>query len=86
MPDPAERPVIDYDKLRALINIDGLQSRENERTTEEAHKQFMENYSSIFVSPEPKKGFPIHSLERRYSLYLQYSPAAGGLPAIFLLF
>ena len=65
VPNSVKKPVIDYEKLRQLIDISGLKDQENCESTEDAHQKFMENYSSIFVQPEPKKGIPIHSINRR---------------------
>ena len=44
--------------------------RKNDESTADAHEEFMATYKSIFVRPEPKKGFPIHSLHRRYVEHL----------------
>ncbi|KAK7114445.1 cyclic nucleotide-binding domain-containing protein 1-like [Littorina saxatilis] len=64
LPENIKAPVVDYDALSWLCNIDGLSSRDNADTSEDAHRLFMENYHNIFV-PEPKKaGFPVHAEKR----------------------
>ena len=72
MPEDAERPLINYTRLRELISIDGLSDRENPESTEEAHEEFMLNYSDMFVKPAKKKGLPFHSMERWYVYLITY--------------
>ncbi|XP_078249214.1 cyclic nucleotide-binding domain-containing protein 1 [Pogona vitticeps] len=48
-PDSAGFRNINYNQLDALLNINGLQSRDNPYTTEEAHQQFMAIYHTIFI-------------------------------------
>ncbi|XP_046366991.1 cyclic nucleotide-binding domain-containing protein 1-like [Haliotis rufescens] len=57
-------PVIDYDKLQELCSIDGMKNRDNNETSEEAHREFMANYHKMFVKPPKKLGFPIHTEKR----------------------
>ncbi|XP_032078173.1 cyclic nucleotide-binding domain-containing protein 1 [Thamnophis elegans] len=44
---------LNYDQLDALLCIDGLQSKENLCSTEEAHQKFMKIYPKIFIKKKP---------------------------------
>ncbi|KAF7246406.1 Cyclic nucleotide-binding domain-containing protein 1 [Varanus komodoensis] len=50
---------VNCDRLDALLNINGLQNKDNPCTTEKAHQQFMEIYPSIFIKkPTILPGIP----------------------------
>ncbi|KAL5022861.1 hypothetical protein ScPMuIL_002016 [Solemya velum] len=57
-------PILDYDLIKWINDIDGLKGRHVKNTSEDAHNMFMENYHRMFVKPTKKVGLPIH-MERR---------------------
>ncbi|XP_062377570.1 cyclic nucleotide-binding domain-containing protein 1 [Sardina pilchardus] len=50
---------IDYARLEALCNIPGLECSGDEKTSEEAHRAFMNSYQQIFIrAPKPLPRIP----------------------------
>lgn len=64
LPAIKKTPPVDYEALSWLCSIQGLASRDNPVSSQEAHKLFMGNYKQMFV-PQPQKiGFPVHAEKR----------------------
>ncbi|ESO98196.1 hypothetical protein LOTGIDRAFT_231321 [Lottia gigantea] len=64
LPEIKDRPVLDYEKLRWLCQVNDSTDRKNEESKNEFHELFMENYKKLFVQPPKKIGFPDHSVKR----------------------
>nr|XP_006812146.1 PREDICTED: uncharacterized protein LOC100378053 [Saccoglossus kowalevskii] len=49
LPGDVEMPVVNYDYINILNNIEGLKDKDNPETSKEAHEKFMQNYRKMFV-------------------------------------
>ncbi|XP_071493656.1 cyclic nucleotide-binding domain-containing protein 1-like [Diadema antillarum] len=76
-----DAPVVDYEKLNWLCELDGLRSSiEGGQSSEEAHRTFMANYKDMFVSKKPKAGGTVGKEEKTTSK--GHAPAGSSGPTV----